>query len=142
VKIISADEADELYRRLPERSKLIFAIAFETGLRISDILWLKVSCVENPMYFAVGKTRRTLKLQLSEWLYDELKHAAKFRLPDAWLFPSRTSKSGYIHRTTYHRDIKRATAGLPFDCSAHSTRKFHYYSCGHRRRRNSTAKIP
>lgn len=127
VQIISREQADELFRRLPSRSKLIFAIGIETGLRISDILRLRVRDVEEPMRVYVSRLRRVVPCPVSEWLLCELAEASNYALsPEHYIFPSKRKFGRSLHRTTFHRDIKQAAAGLDFSCSAHSTRKFYF----------------
>jgi len=122
VEKINEAQADELRRRLPARSKLIFWVAIETGLRISDILRLKFKDVENPIRVYVGRTATVEAFPLSNELYDELLSRMDDNNFDHYIFRSRKWKR-HLHRTTYHRDIKQAIAGLDFSASAHSTRK-------------------
>ena len=124
VSIISQAQADELYRRLPKRSKFIFALGIETGLRVSDILRLKIGDIENPMSVYVGRINAVRAYKLSEWLYTQLLDYANLRPSQHYIFTSRRKYQRHLHRTTYHRDIKQAVAGLDFSASAHSTRKF------------------
>jgi integrase len=127
VKIITEAQADEVYRRLPERSKLIFALCHETGLRISDILWLRIRDIENPMNFPISRTHSVHTVKLPDWIYGQLLERvdrADGRQND-YIFKS-AKNPGHIHRTTFHRDIKQATAELNFSCSAHSIRKLYF----------------
>jgi len=128
VQIINQAQADELLARLPFRSKYIFLIGMETGLRISDILILKIKDIENPLHVYVSRTDTIQRFLISESLYAQLTVFAGLRYPDNYLFPSTQNKRLHLHRTTYHRDLKRATAELGFVCSAHSTRKFYLRS--------------
>jgi len=122
VKSITQAQADMIYRRLPGRSKLIFALGLETGLRISDMLSLKIQDIENPMRVYVGRIDRVASYPISEWLYGELYDLRERYPDDRYIFPGRKRKRP-LHRTTVHRDIKRAVWGMAFTCSAHSTRK-------------------
>ena len=121
VTTITPGQADEIYRRLPSRSKLIFAIGIETGLRISDILRLRNCDVENPLRVYVSRTGRVIPYPISDWLHNELISACS--LQDTYIFTSQRKWQRPLHRTTYHRDLKRAVEDLNYSCSAHSTRK-------------------
>jgi integrase len=123
VTTITKEQADALYMRLPSRSKLIFSIGIETGLRISDILNLKIRDIENPLRVYVGRIQRVASFKISDWLYNELSDLIDRYPCDRYIFPAR-KKRRHLHRTTYHRDIKLALFNLKFSCSAHSTRKF------------------
>jgi len=128
VQEITEAQADELYRRLPKRSKLIFALGIETGLRISDMLRIKIKDLENPLSVFVSREETVRAYKLPAWLYSALIDYANIREPDRHLFQSRRGRRKNMHRTTYHRDIKQAIAGLDFSASAHSTRKL-YLAC-------------
>jgi integrase len=125
VKAINKRDADEIYRRLPKPSKLIFAVGMETGLRISDILRLKIGDVRQPLQVYVGRIGRGVACPISDWLYNELAACATSWNADHYLFISRRKWRRPLHRTTYHRDIKRAIQGTGISCSAHSTRKLY-----------------
>jgi integrase len=122
--MITESQADRIYSRLPSRSKLIFAIGTETGLRISDILRLKVQDIENPLQVYVSRVRKVIPYQISDWLYCEL-ISKPFISLDNFIFSSQRKRNRHLHRVTVWRDIKRAAAGLEFSCSPHSTRKYY-----------------
>jgi integrase len=124
VQPITQEQADELYRRLPKPSKYIFALGLETGLRISDILRLKNRDIENPLRVYVSRTRTVAPHRLPAWLYDTLLERSELRSPDHFMFGCRSRSRKHMHRTTYHRHLKRVVSEMGFDCSAHSTRKF------------------
>jgi integrase len=128
VKTITDEQADEIYRRLPKRSKYIFALGLETGLRISDMLRLKIKDLENPMEIYVSRIDKVVAHQLTQWLFEQLLDYAAGRHPDRYLFSSARYWKRKLHRTTYHRDIKQAIDGLKFSASAHSTRKYYLLS--------------
>jgi integrase len=117
--------------RLPRASRLIFTLGLETGLRIGDILRLKIRDIRNPLHVYVGRLGMVDLFPISAELHRELINTAAFgRDPDDYIFNARRSCAWKwpLNRSTYHRDIKRATEGLNFDCSAHSTRQMHIRS--------------
>jgi integrase len=122
--MLTEEQIADVYRRLPTRSQLIFLLGLETGLRISDILRIKIKDLVNPLRIYVARLDTVVAHQISEHLFDKLLDCAYGRFPDYYLFPSTRSWRRHLHRTTYHRDIKRAVDELPFSCSAHSTRKY------------------
>ena len=138
VKLITQEQADEIYRRLPKSSKFIFAIGMETGLRISDILQLRNSDVANSLRAYVSRLDTVRDFPISDWLHNELINRYGYQYPARYIFPGRSSPRRPIHRTTYHRHIKTALDGLDFDASAHSTRKFYLNDLAALRQCNST----
>jgi site-specific recombinase XerC len=50
--------------------------------------------------------------------------AVAFHNKNAFLFPSKEKGNKSIHRSTYHRHLKKVCENLNIDFSAHSTRKF------------------
>jgi integrase len=128
VSIINPAQAHALYKRLPKRSKYILAISLETGLRVGDILKLRYIDIENPLRVYVKRLQRTAAYPLSEWLYDELR-SFDYISPNNYIFSSRRKRRKPIHRTTYHRDIKKAVDGL-FKCSSMSARRLYLADTG------------
>jgi integrase len=123
IKITKA-QADELYSRLPSRSKLAFAIGIETGLRVSDILRLKFQDIEQPLRVYVSRVGRVIPYPITNWLYEQLISLSHIS-PDNYIFSSWRKRNRHIHRVTVWRDIKQAAVGLEFSCSPHSARKFY-----------------
>jgi len=95
----------------------------ETGLRIGDVLALKVKDITNPLEVYEHKTKKTRAHTISGRLLDELSAHVKGRHSSWYAFASPRTNKKHLHRSTYHRRLKRALAGLHFDCSAHSNRK-------------------
>ena len=128
VALITEAEADELRQLLPTPSRIIFALGLETGLRISDILRLKNRDIKNPIHIYNSRPGVTRSYSLSYELYVALTAHARPRLPDRYVFAGRSYKHHiHMHRTTYHRHIKRAILGRDISASAHSTRKLWLY---------------
>jgi len=137
VKFINREQAELVYSRLPRSSRLIFAIGLETGLRISDILRLKWRDVANPMQVYISRTKEIRSFPLSDRLYNALISYANNDQPEKYIFASSRKRRRSISRTTYHRHIKRALEMLPFDCSAHSSRKFYLWNVTECNNKNS-----
>ena len=121
--MITEEQAREICRELPLRSKWIFILGLETGLRISDILRLKIRDIENPMRVYVSRIDAVVAHELTEWLCERLKDYAGSRDTSHYIFPSTRNYKRHLHRTTYHRDLRRVGIDLKIWYSAHSTRK-------------------
>jgi integrase len=104
-------------------------LGIETGLRISDILRVKIKDIENPLRVYVSRSDVVAAHQLSAWLYGQLLDYTSKRNPDDYIFPGERSHRRHLHRVTYHRDLKRAGNELRLDFSAHSTRKLYLFHC-------------
>jgi len=124
-KTISGEQANKLYLWLDGRYKIIFALAVQTGLRISDILRLKVKDLYNPMHVWESKSKRYRDVAVSNDIYAYLEKFAGHRSPDSFLFDSWHKSGVSVHRSTIHRHIKKALKFVNFDASAHSARKLY-----------------
>ncbi|MGE6379563.1 site-specific integrase [Peribacillus muralis] len=124
-----------------ERDYVLFMVGITTGLRISDILQLKVGDVQGTHIrrkeIKTGKGRRT---PISPELRKALSPYVKDKLDDEWLFLSRQKgREGNIKpidRSTAYRIIKEAArkAGFRDNCGTHTMRKtfgyMHYKKWG------------
>lgn len=120
--------SSEAYRK---RNLLLFSIGINTGLRISDIVGLRIEDLRGQSYFIVyeGKTtkRRTvhvphLMADIADYLDD---------MDDrGWVFPSRVG-DGHITTTQAYRILAKAADFIGRkDIGTHSLRKtfgYHYY---------------
>ncbi|MGV1197799.1 tyrosine-type recombinase/integrase [Enterococcus casseliflavus] len=115
-----------------KRDYLIMAIGVKIGLRISDILNLKVSDVKNKTQTEIieiktGK-KRTLHLKsLTSNIIDYLntEHSAE----SEWLFPSPTDSSRHLASHQYYKILQKIADNLGLDyIGTHTLRKtFSYF---------------
>ncbi|EOH83325.1 hypothetical protein UAS_02340 [Enterococcus asini ATCC 700915] len=115
-----------------KRDYLVMAIGIKTGLRISDILNLKVSDVKNKIQTEIveiktGK-KRTLHLKsLTSNIIDYLntEHSAE----SEWLFPSPTDSSRQLASHQYYKILQKVADNLGLDyIGTHTLRKtFSYF---------------
>ena len=115
-----------------KRDYLIMAIGIKIGLRISDILNLKVSDVKNKTQTEIieiktGK-KRTLHLKsLTSNIIDYLntEHSAE----SEWLFPSPTDSSRHLASHQYYKILQKIADNLGLDyIGTHTLRKtFSYF---------------
>ena len=129
---ITNQQADRLIRRLEHRDQLLLRLAIETGLRISDLLKLKVSDIKKNMTVYETKSRRSRSFKISDELFRDLKNFTRYKRHSSILFYSARNKQKSVHRSTIHRRIKKACRGLKFNASAHSTRKLFARNVFHR----------
>lgn len=126
-KTITNEQADAVVRQLDVTERLIFRVAVETGLRISDILQLKAAALSKYIHVVERKTKKLRTVELSDTLLNDL---VKYRgiwyeQSQQWLFKSRRSVLKPYNRMTYHRKLKQASKALKIDFSAHSMRKLY-----------------
>ncbi|HAM80383.1 tyrosine-type recombinase/integrase [Ornithinibacillus bavariensis] len=90
-----------------ERDYIMFLIGINTGLRVSDILALKVSDVKRKKRIIIkeGKTKKTRTINLTN-IYDEIQSYAK-TVDSKWLFPSRKGDKP-ISTTQAYRQLQKA----------------------------------
>jgi len=130
---ITDAQADEIYRRLPKKYKMIFALARETGSRISDILALKIRDIANPMRIYESKTGKIRTHEISDWLYAELR-ASSDRHGSHYIFQStrrgknKRREKTHVARSTYHRALQRAILNTGYKISSHSLRKLYAHA--------------
>jgi len=128
-KIISNWEAERILRFLPKADGLIFRLSIETGLRISDILDLRAWYLGKIMYVREKKTGKIRIVELSDALIGELQplkdEALRNEDKQIYAFPSSRTPDKHLHRSTYHRHLKRAAKHALCECSAHSGRKLY-----------------
>lgn len=115
-----------------KRDYLIMAIGIKTGLRISDILNLKVSDVKNKTQTEIieiktGKKRTVHLKSLTSNIIDYLntEHSAE----SDWLFPSPTDSSRCLASHQYYKILQKVSDNLGLDyIGTHTLRKtFSYF---------------
>jgi len=124
-----------------ERNYILFLLGIYSGLRISDILKLKVNDVKNKTHFVLKerKTGKTQRLIINDELKKELKKYCSKMSSDDFLIPSRvTDKVGRakpISRQQAYNILKKLSEDFELEnIACHSMRKtfgYHYYKNTH-----------
>ena len=110
------------------RNKMLFRLGLNTGLRVSDILDLKVSDIKPIIELQEQKTGKTKRFQLSDSFYSELLEYIETYCKGEWLFPSKLGEP--LSYAQAYKIIKTAgrKAGVN-DIGTHTMRKtFGYYA--------------
>lgn len=133
--IKSKRDINKMKKHLRDRDRLMFILGINSGLRISDILKLKVRDVINEngtpkdrIEIIEQKTYKRKKFPFNKAIISELKKL-KYDSLDDYLFPSK--KGGPISRVQAYRVLNAAAerAGLPYKIGTHSLRKtFGYHA--------------
>lgn len=115
---------------LAERDVLLFLIGINTGLRVNDIVKLKVKDVmKDTFYISEGKTYKKREINIS-MLRAEIDRYIKDRPEDEYLFKSQKG-SNHITTTQVYRILSSAGAYVGFDyIGTHTMRKtfgYHHY---------------
>lgn len=91
-----------------QRDYIMFLIGINTGLRVSDLLKLKVKDVKSKKKIVVreGKTKKPRVIQLTN-IYDEIQSYINEIKGSEWLFPSRKGNNP-ISRIQAYRQLNKA----------------------------------
>lgn len=102
--LVAAAERERDYRALA-----LFYGLFLTGMRVSELLQLKVSDVKNDAISIKGKGSKYREVFVPERLRNIFKQYLTHRIPreTPFLFTSQTGKSGVINRITVNSIIKK-----------------------------------
>lgn len=125
----------ELYQsKNGQRDLLIFKIGITTGLRISDILNLKVSDVRNKIETEIIeiKTKKVRQLNLKKLTNDIITYLADFHDGESeWLFYSPRDHAKKLSNHQYYKILQKTAEALGMDyIGTHTLRKsfaYHYY---------------
>ena len=116
-----------------ERDFLLFVMGINCGLRISDLLKLKISDVKNKTHIEITeqKTGKNKRFPITPVIKSVLSNYIKNKKPEQWLFASQKGPKA-ITRIQAYRIIKDASkiAGLDEHIGTHSLRKsfgYHFY---------------
>lgn len=118
--------------RTGARDRFLFTIGINTGLRISDIVTLKVSDLRGKIYADIieqktGKHRRVHLTAISA----DINEYCEDMDSESWLFPSQRGENNHISTTQAYRLFTRAGEWLGReDIGTHTARKtfgYHYY---------------
>ncbi len=115
------------------RDFLLFLMGINSGLRISDILRLKVGDVANKEYIEIieQKTGKRKKFPITYAIREDFNEYILNRDAQEWLFKSQRGNC-HITRIQAYRIIKRACAkaGILVNTGTHTLRKtfgYHFY---------------
>lgn len=136
--IRSTDKIDEmkewLLRHSSYRNYFLFYFGINTGLRISDILKLRVKDVrgKDVAKIKMKKTEQTVEVYFNGILQQEIRKYTKNMADSDWLFPSREGEKP-ITRQMADKILKEAAVACGINqehWGTHSMRKtfgYHYY---------------
>ena len=114
-----------LKRHCSELDYILFLLGINTGLRVTDLLNLKISDVKGKKKIAVkeGKTKKNRTIQLAN-IYEELNAYIKTLDGTEWLFPSRKGDKP-ISRIQAYRQLNKASemVDMPDGIGTHTMRK-------------------
>lgn len=127
--------ATELYQsKNGQRDLLIFKIGITTGLRISDILNLKVTDVRNKIETEIVeiKTKKVRQLNLKKLTNNIITYLADIHDEESeWLFYSPRDHSKRLSCHQYYKILQKTAEALEMDyIGTHTLRKtfaYHYY---------------
>ncbi|MGO2083789.1 tyrosine-type recombinase/integrase [Vagococcus sp.] len=115
----------------PKRDTFLFILGINTGLRMSDIVKLKVKDIryEKRPIIVERKTGKRKMLYLDN-LQEHIENFIKGKNDDEWLFPSR-QQGGHLKVNTVYKQYQRIAEDLDRkDIGTHTLRKtfgYHYY---------------
>ena len=116
------------------RDYLLFEVGINTGLRISDILKLKVSDIRGKYYIELKeqKTGKLKKFRMNSILRAELENWIMTKNDDNYLFESLKTSGNPLERTRAYCILNQAAkvAELKMKIGTHTMRKtfgFHFY---------------
>lgn len=114
-----------LKRHCGERDYIMFLLGVNTGLRVSDLLKLKISDLKGKKTITVkeGKTEKARKIHLTN-IYEELNAYISTLEGTVWLFPSRKGDKP-ITRIQAYRQLNKASemVDMPDGIGTHTMRK-------------------
>lgn len=115
------------------RNYMLFLVGINTGLRISDILSLKVSDVRNQTHLTLRekKTSKIKRIKIMG-ISKELEDYIEGMLDGQYLFPSKKGHNKPITRVQAYRILNKAAnaIGLREEIGTHTLRKtygYHFY---------------
>jgi len=127
------DEVEQILGAWDEKYRIMFLMGIYSGLRISDILQLKVKDVYGREHIDIRekKTKKAKRFRINSILAKELNRYCTGKNPEEYLIKSRHGKNQPIVRRWAYEVINRAghQAGLE-SVGTHTMRKtfgYHYY---------------
>lgn len=125
------DMKQALRRFCGERDRFLFVFGINTGLRVSDILPLKVGDIRDRDYCIITekKTDKKRRVNVKE-LRDEIEAYTKGMADDDYLFASRKGNAPITPTQAYRALVKAGEMIDRDDIGTHTMRKtfgYHYY---------------
>jgi integrase len=118
--IRNIEDIDNIQRHLKshsERNYLLFTMGISTGLRVSDLVNLRVGDIKKPRIdIKEVKTRKTKRLLLQPWLREEFKNFIEGRKDDHYLFQSRKGDNRPLQRAAVYKFLSASAK----KCGIHS----------------------
>lgn len=135
--IRNIEKIEEMKKKLMKknyRDYLLFLVGINTGLRISDILKLKVGDVKNKVHIYINeeKTNKEKKVIINSKLREEFKNYITEDMEEKeYLFKSREGNNKPISRVQAYRILKKVADEIGLEkCGTHTLRKtfgYHHY---------------
>ncbi|MCI0529960.1 MAG: site-specific integrase [Nitrospira sp.] len=125
--ILSRDELKAFFAHVPNpKHQLAFMTAYGAGLRLQEVLHLKVADIDSSrmmIRIEQGKNNKDRYTPLSQHLLEELRSYWKFYRPHLWLFPGR-DRNQPISPSSLEKAFKCALrkTGISKHCYFHSLR--------------------
>ncbi|KAA0944164.1 site-specific integrase [Sporosarcina sp. ANT_H38] len=125
-------EIKRFLREKSHRNYMLFVTGINSGLRISDILQLRVSDTERAYFNLVEmKTDKKKRIEMTPNLRKELKEYVEGKEPHEFLFQSREGVNKAIGRSMAYKILRDAAAHVDLDdIGTHTLRKtfgYHFY---------------
>lgn len=126
-------EMKNILKKKSNRNYMLFVLGINTGLRIGDLLRLKVENVKNKSHIIIKeqKTSKNKQFLINENLRKELNKYIEGMADNEYLFQSRVGKNKPISRFQAYRILSAAGKEAGLDrIACHSTRKtfgYHHY---------------
>ena len=128
------EKIQKVREKLSGRNKFLFELGLFTGLRISDLLKLRVKDVKEKerIHIREKKTGKDKKVPINEACREIIQEYIKDMDEHEYLFKSRKGENKPISRVQAYRILKKAgkEAGLEINIGTHTLRKtfgYHHY---------------
>lgn len=119
------DKIEEMKQRLSPRDSFMFSLGINVGIRISDLLELKVKDIrgKNHLILVESKTKKQKRFLINSKLKEVIYNYTEGMEDDAWLFPSRKG-DGHISRIQAYRVLNKTAKEIGLEeIGTHTLRK-------------------
>ena len=126
------EKIEEMKQRLSPRDSFMFTLGINVGIRISDLLQLKVKDIrgKNHLIITEGKTQKQKRFLINSQLKELIYSYTEGMDPEDWLFPSRKGDNP-ISRVQAYRVLNKTAQEIGLDeIGTHTLRKtfgYHFY---------------